>query len=195
MHISRMLMLISAVLLISGLFDRALERAGSNKLEALFFLLGTASLDRFVLEQIKGTAVSPACIFTLAAALYIEHRPKGRKRLKPLRALLALAFGTAAAPLMALESEWACYAAAVIFASAALVFEAATALAISFAASLFACAAAQIYAGFEYGIMEIEIGDACLAVQMASLLTVLTINEFISDRTKVRNRSYERPIN
>lgn len=191
MHISRMLILITAVLILGGVFKRSLREARSEKLEALFFLLCIAVLDRFILEPAEGIRISPACVFMLSVS--VIKRFSGRKRLSVLNFVLIPALGISAAPLLAVGGEWACYAAGAIAASAALYSDILSSLEIASAASVTAFAVAQIYSGLRFGMTEIELADTCLAVQLSAVITVLFIKELNAYSTSVRILSYKRP--
>ena len=193
MLLSRMFMIIAAVLIAGGVFETALKEAALDKPKALFLLLCTAVLDRFCLEPAEGVRFSPACVFTAAAAFFFV-KSRGRAGRKPLLFLLSAVLGVFGAPLFVSGAEWACYASALLFGSAALWADMGYSVFNPAAAPIIASAAAQLYIWWSYGMAEFGLGDACLASQLASVLTVLAVKELKICRTSVRNASYERPI-
>ena len=195
MKISTMLIVMEALLVMGGVFKNAVDRAGGAR-RGVFFLLSLFILDRFTISPTDETSISAACA---AAAVWLGANAF-LGGAEPLNAALmfpaALLAGAASAPLAALGTETAAYAAGLMSVPAALFLGERTGAAAAALAPVTACAACCLLRLPGAAGAEFELTEFCLSAQLAGLFAVfaatpvktLIIRTFARRDSAVRTR-------
>lgn len=172
MKISTMLLVMEALLILGGVFKNAVTRSAGGAGKSVFFLLSIYFLDRFTISPTDEASVSAACI---AAALWLGANAfYGGK--KPLYAALmfpaALITGAVSAPLAALGTEAASYAAGLLSVPAALFLGERTGLGAAALGPVTACAVCYLLKLPGNAGLSFELTDFCLSAQLTGFLAV-----------------------
>ena len=194
MRISLMLIIIGAFLLLSGVLEKTRHTMGISRRNGLFFLFSIAAMGRFSIDLPDGGAILPVCI--LIPAWVFGHSMKTSGRYGPTLAALPVSAALAALlyPLTYADGEWTIYAMGLVSFAAAFVFGMETGLTTAGVLPPAACAAAYAAGLARLGWSSLEIGEACLSMQLCGMMfSVPAIMLRKGSRPLVRIRLAVRP--